>query len=59
MNKIITYTAFVFSMILFIGCESNNSDNNNEITAQSNNISNNSRDLIRTNLDRKNIFWIK
>ncbi|MQF85826.1 MAG: hypothetical protein FI732_06415, partial [SAR202 cluster bacterium] len=61
MNKIIRiniYTAIIFSIILFVGCEASNSENN-EMGTQSNNILNNSAELRQSNIDRTNIFWIK
>ena len=45
MNKIIRinlYTAIIFSIFLFVGCEANNTENNNEMESQSNNILSNS-----------------
>ena len=62
MNKIIRiniYTAIIFSIFLFVGCEANNIENNNEMETQSNNILNNSAELRQTNIDRTNIFWIR
>ena len=62
MNKIIRiniYTAIIFSIFLFVGCEANNTENNNEMETQSNNILNNSAELRQSNIDRTNIFWIR
>ena len=62
MNKIIRiniYTAIIFSIFLFVGCEANNRENNNEMETQSNNILNNSAELRQSNIDNKNIFWIR
>ena len=62
MNKIIRiniYTAIIFSIFLFVGCEANNNENNNEMETQSNNILNNSAELRQSNIDRTNIFWIR
>ncbi|MBS17393.1 MAG: hypothetical protein CL738_04230, partial [Chloroflexi bacterium] len=58
-NRINIYTAIIFSMILFVGCEASNSENNNEMGTQSNNILNNSAELRQSNIDNKNIFWIR
>ena len=62
MNKIIRinlYTAIIFSIFLFVGCEANNTENNNEMETQSNNILSNSSELRQSNIDNKNIFWIR
>ena len=62
MNKIIRinlYTAIIFSIFLFVGCEANNTENNNEMETQSNNILSNSAELRQSNIDNKNIFWIR
>ena len=62
MNKIIRinlYTAIIFSIFLFVGCEANNRENNNEMETQSNNILNNSAELRQSNIDKTNIFWIR
>ena len=62
MNKIIRiniYTAIIFSIFLFVGCEANNTENNNEMETQSNNILNNSAELRQSNIDKTNIFWIR
>ena len=62
MNKIIRinlYTAIIFSIFLFVGCEANNTENNNEMETQSNNILNNSAELRQSNIDRTDIFWIR
>jgi len=62
MNKIIRinlYTAIIFSIFLFVGCEANNTENNNEMESQSNNILSNSAELRQSNIDNKNIFWIR
>lgn len=62
MNKIIRinlYTAIIFSIFLFVGCEENNTENNNEMETQSNNILSNSAELRQSNIDNKNIFWIR
>ena len=56
MNKIIRinlYTAIIFSIFLFVGCEANNTENNNEMESQSNNILSNSAELRQSNIDNK------
>jgi len=62
MNKILRinlYTAIIFSIILFVGCDASNSENKNEMGTQSNNILNNSAELRQSNIDKTNIFWIR
>ena len=62
MNKIIRiniYTTIIVSIFLFVGCEANDTENNNEMKTQSNNILNNSAELRQSNIDKTNIFWIR
>tara|TARA_Y100001970_G_scaffold31526_1_gene39244 strand:- start:3874 stop:4695 length:822 start_codon:yes stop_codon:yes gene_type:complete len=61
MNKIARiniYIAIFFSIVLFIACDANSSENN-EITSKSNNILANSAELKQSNIDKTNIFSIR